>query len=218
MAMTERSKRYNKLKKRISKSIWDAVDVADEIQRDELYLEEYKTFEEFIQAELGYTKTRFYQLMEANAGKKRIEKAASKKSSMLDSKSGFDTVKAEKLKIENVSVRAAEEIGRADEKDVQKIIDKAVEIAHQKDSPLTAKIIKQASKAISEPKSSTNSKQQPQTKQQQVNALRSVALQHYKAAMRAVDDMHNLKNDPGRFKKVAALNVEIQDLVKDGWK
>jgi hypothetical protein len=39
-------------------------------------------------------------------------------------------------------------LGKAADEDVQDIIDKSVEIAHQKDSPLTAAIIKQASNEI----------------------------------------------------------------------
>lgn len=199
-------RRYQELKKLISTNLWDAAGYASEIHDSKLYLEEYETFDEFLKAELGYSRQRFYQLKNANIGKKHLENA-NLVSSMLD----------------KVSVRAAEEIGKADEKDVQKIIDKSVEIAQQQDSPLTAKIIKQAAEEIASPVeeyedvSDEPEPPKPNTKEQ-VSKLRSVALQHYKAAMRAVDDMQAIKKDKASHAIVERENVVIQEAVTEGWK
>ena len=136
-------RRYEELKKTISSNLWQAAEAAEEIQNRKLYLEEYDSFKDFIEAELPFSKQRFYQLLNAKKGQKRLE-TATQKSSMLDFSGPPE--------VADLSVRAAEEIGKADEKDVQKIIDKSVEIAHKKDSPLTAAIIKQASKEIADDK------------------------------------------------------------------
>ena len=53
---------------------------------------------------------------------------------------------------------------------------------------------------------------------EQISNHRSVAMQHYKAAMRAVDDMNRLRRDPDNIKIVETANVTIQDAVKGGWK
>jgi hypothetical protein len=53
---------------------------------------------------------------------------------------------------------------------------------------------------------------------EQISKLRSVAIQHYQAAMRAVDDMNSLQRDKKHLDIVAAANVTIQDAVKGGWK
>jgi len=56
------------------------------------------------------------------------------------------------------------------------------------------------------------------TTKEQVSKLRSVALQHYKAAMRAVDDMQAIKKDKASHAIVERENVVIQDAVTEGWK
>jgi len=134
------NRRYGELKKKIAASLWDAAEAAEEINKNRLYQNEYKTFDDFLSAECGYSRQRFHQLIKANSGRKRLE-SSDNVSSMLD--------KDSKIHPDKLSVRAAEEIGKADERDVQDIIDKSVEIANKTDSPLTAKIIKQASKEIS---------------------------------------------------------------------
>ncbi len=219
-------RRYKTLKERIANSLWDAVDAANEIQEKKLFIEEYKSFDEFIKVELGYTRGRFYQLIDANKGRQRlIESVESKPSApnVVGAQSEFETGKTEKLKIENVSVKAATELGRADEKDVQKIIDKAVEIAVETDSPLTASIVKQASQAVAsssddgEYEDVTDDEPAKVKKEPTFSELKSVAIQHTEAIARAVDRMKNFK--PNK-KKHELLLEYFQDIRKElnDWK
>ena len=163
-----------------------------QIRDQKLYREKWKTFEAYCEERFGIKRSYAHRLIEAVEIK------------MLPM--------GNKIKNE----RQAREVAKAPRRQRNKVVKLADKIATERDQPMTAKVIEEAREIVVE--GEVIKPEKTPTKQQQINSLRSVALQHYKAAMRAVDDMHNLKNDPGRVKKVAALNVEIQDLVKDGWK
>ena len=69
-----------------------------------------------------------------------------------------------------------------------------------------------------EPKADKKKDKPEPTLKEQISSLRSVALQHYRAAMRAVDDLHRLKPDKKTVQIIAAANVTIQDAVERGFK
>ena len=69
-----------------------------------------------------------------------------------------------------------------------------------------------------EPKPDKKQDKPEPTIKEQVSSLRSVALQHYRAAMRAVDDLHRLKPDKDTVQIIAAANVTIQDAVERGFR
>lgn len=160
-----------------------------QIRDQKLYREKWKTFESYCSDRFDFKRSYAHRLIEAVEVK------------MLPM--------GNKIKNE----RQAREVAKAPPKQRNAVVKAAEKIAKETGKTMTAKAIAEAREQIVE-----GDVVKKPTKQEQVNSFRSVALQHYKAAMRAVDDMHHLKNDPGRLKKIAALNVEIQDLVSEGWK
>ena len=177
-----------------------------QIRDDKLYRESWTTFEGYCEDRFEFGRSYAHRLIEAS-----------------------ETVEKVKMlpignKIEIKTETQARELAKVPEENWQEVIDEVAEIQAETGKPSTAKTFKAAAEKVAakdEPlRFSTDEEYEPPkpTTKEQVSKLRSVALQHYKAAMRAVDDMNELKRDRFSHQAVVDHNTMIQDAVTGGWK
>lgn len=126
----ERTK-WRQIKKRIAEnrdSFWLVVEDVRIARKENLFREEYKTFGEFVEAEVGVT-TRYVEMLiaanETRESLKRIEARV-----------------PEAAKV--VNVRPLRELVDVPEDQLEKVIERAAVVASDKSSPMTASVIKQA--------------------------------------------------------------------------
>ena len=170
------------------------------IRDAKLYRDQWKTFEAYVEDQFGFSRPRAYQLIDAVKQVNRVETL----STIVDKN-------AEEV-LPNES--AARALSKVDDEEIQEVLDVVVEDCQATGKPVTGKSIKDAAAKVADKK---KDKPEP-TLKEQISSLRSVALQHYRAAMRAVDDLHRLKPDKKTVQIIAAANVTIQDAVERGFK
>jgi len=167
------------------------------IQQKKLYRDKWRTFEGYAEDVFGLSRPRAYQLIEAVKTREMVENL----STIVD-KNPSEIVPNE---------RTARAIAAVPEEQLQAVLDEVVVQHQETGKPVTGKMVKDAAQKVAE-------KEAPKLDpKEQVRKLKSVVLQHYQAAMRAVDDMQRLRKDPVH-PRIVELNVLIQDEVSKGWK
>ena len=189
------------------KTFIDVGQALEAVRAEKLYRDKWKTFEAYCEDMFELSRNRAYQLIDAAKTVKRLE-------SMETLPKIFG--KNEEVGIDKIipNEHAANVISKVPDDEIQEVLDVVAEDYQATGKPVTGKSIKDAAAKVAEKK---QDKPEPTIKEQ-VSSLRSVALQHYRAAMRAVDDLHRLKPDKDTVQIIAAANVTIQDAVERGFK
>lgn len=202
--------RRKKLESVIQSGLKTFIDVGqalEAVRSEKLYRDKWKTFEAYCEDIFELSRKRAYQLIDAAKTVKRLESMETLPK-ILD--------KNEEVGIDKIipNEHAANVISKVPDDEIQEVLDVVVEAYQATGKPVTGKSIKDAAAKVADKK---QDKPEPTVKEQ-ISKLRSVALKHYQAAMRAVDSLHGLKSDKSTLKIVAEANVTIQDAVKKGFK
>jgi hypothetical protein len=186
--------RYAELKSTIKDGIMGIAEALYEIRESKLYLDEYKSFTEFIECECDYSRQRVYQLIKAVEGQKKL-------TNKLDNAG-------------QVNSRVAAELANVPEEYVQQVMDKATDGGQK---AATASAIKRVSgEIVQDSKPVTSSASTSDTNSEKFRKLRSVAKQHNAAMIRAIDSMNDLILNPGTHRKLVQ-HYEAIDKLLEGW-
>lgn len=191
--------RYASLKAEIKAGLMGVARALLEVRDGKLYEEEYSSFAVFVELECGFTRTRAYQLIETAKGEQKLLEAPSKVGA------------SDEQAPSKVGAKALEAVAKIPDEHVAAVMDKATEGGTK---PATAKEVKRvAAEIVPEPQ---NAPKEPSKRERDTEALRklkSAAKQHNAAMMRAVDDMHAIRHNPGAQREINVLFVKIDDLL-----
>jgi len=183
-------RRYAALKAEIQAGLMNVAAALYEIREKKLYLEEYKTFGDFIENECDYSRPRVYQLIKAVEGQKKL-------STNVD-------------KSEPVNSTVARAVADIPDAHVAAVIEAATEGGTK---PPTAAAVKRVAGEIVTPDVTPQPDETPAAK---FRKLRSVAKQHNAAMIRAIDSMNDLILNPGTHRKLVQ-HYEAIDKLLEGW-
>lgn len=187
-------RRYAALKAEIQAGLMNVAAALYEIREKKLYLEEYKTFGDFIENECDYSRPRVYQLIKAVEGQKKL-------STNVD-------------KSEPVNSTVARAVAAVPDEYVAEVIDAATEGGTK---PATAAAVKRvAGEIVAQPDSPQPAQQPDDSPAAKFRKLRSVAKQHNAAMIRAIDSMNELILNPGTHRKLVQ-HYEAIDKLLEGW-
>jgi hypothetical protein len=187
-------RRYAALKAEIQAGLMNVAAALYEIREKKLYLEEYKTFGDFIENECDYSRPRVYQLIKAFEGQKKL-------STNVD-------------KSEPVNSTVARAVAAVPDEHIAAVIEAATEGGTK---PATAAAVKRVAGEIVAQQDSPQTPQQPDdTPAARFRKLRSVAKQHNAAMIRAIDSMNDLILNPGTHRKLVQ-HYEAIDKLLEGW-
>ncbi len=191
-------RRYAALKAEIQAGLMNVAAALYEIREKKLYLEEYKTFGDFIENECDYSRPRVYQLIKAVEGQKKL-------STNVD-------------KSEPVNSTVARAVADVPDEHVAEVIDAATEGGTK---PATAAAVKRVAGEIVTPHVTPEvtpdvTPQPDETPAAKFRKLRSVAKQHNAAMIRAIDSMNDLILNPGTHRKLVQ-HYEAIDKLLEGW-
>jgi hypothetical protein len=187
-------RRYAALKAEIQAGLMNVAAALYEIREKKLYLEEYKTFGDFIENECDYGRTRVYQLIKAVEGQKKLCTNVHKS--------------------EPVNSTVARAVAGVPEEHVAAVIDAATEGGTK---PATAAAVKRVAGEIVTPHVTPHVAPQPDDPPAaKFRKLRSVAKQHNAAMIRAIDSMNDLILNPGTHRKLVQ-HYEAIDKLLEGW-
>jgi len=191
-------RRYAALKAEIQAGLMNVAAALYEIREKKLYLEEYKTFGDFIENECDYSRPRVYQLIKAVEGQKKL-------STNVD-------------KSEPVNSTVARAVADIPDAHVAAVIEAATEGGTK---PATAAAVKRVTAEIVTPDVTPHvtphvTPQPDETPAAKFRKLRSVAKQHNAAMIRAIDSMHELIMNPGTHRKLVQ-HYEAIDKLLEGW-
>ena len=191
-------RRYAALKAEIQAGLMNVAAALYEIREKKLYLEEYKTFGDFIENECDYSRPRVYQLIKAVEGQKKL-------STNVD-------------KSEPVNSTVARAVADIPDAHVAAVIEAATEGGTK---PATAAAVKRVAGEIVPPHVTPDvtpdvAPQPDETPAAKFRKLRSVAKQHNAAMIRAIDSMNDLILNPGTHRKLVQ-HYEAIDKLLEGW-
>jgi hypothetical protein len=187
-------RRYTALKAEIQAGLMNVAAALYEIRENKLFLEEYKTFGDFIENECDYSRPRVYQLIKAFEGQKKL-------STNVD-------------KSEPLNSTVARAVAAVPDEHVAAVIEAATEGGT---SPATAAAVKRGAGELVAQQDSQQPAQHPDdTPASKFRKLRSVAKQHNAAMIRAIDSMNDLILNPGTHRKLVQ-HYEAIDKLLEGW-
>jgi hypothetical protein len=187
-------RRYAALKAEIQAGLMNVAAALYEIREKKLYLEEYKTFGDFIENECDYSRPRVYQLIKAVEGQKKL-------STNVD-------------KSEPVNSTVARAVADIPDAHVAAVIEAATEGGTK---PATAASVKRVTAEIVTPDVTPDvTPKSDDTPAAKFRKLRSVAKQHNAAMIRAIDSMNDLILNPGTHRKLVQ-HYEAIDKLLEGW-
>jgi hypothetical protein len=187
-------RRYAALKAEIQAGLMNVAAALYEIREKRLYLEEYKTFGDFIENECDYGRTRVYQLIKAVEGQKKLCTNVHKS--------------------EPVNSTVARAVAGVPEEHVAAVIEAATDGGTK---PATAAAVKRVAGEIVAQQDTPQPAQQPDdTPAAKFRKLRSVAKQHNASMIRAIDSMNDLILNPGTHRKLVQ-HYEAIDKLLEGW-
>jgi len=193
-------KRFDQLRKVATDSMRDWCEALREIRDARLYRAEYDTFEDFCRIEIGKTRQRINQIL--NADLVRME---------LETVPGLERI------LSKTSTGAMEEIAKAPSELRQAVAEKVAAEAEQTGTAPTAAAVKRVAGEIVAQQDSPQPAQQPDdTPSAKFRKLRSVAKQHNAAMIRAIDSMNDLILNPGTHRKLVQ-HYEAIDKLLEGW-
>jgi hypothetical protein len=187
-------RRYAALKAEIQAGLMNVAAALYEIRENKLYLEEYKTFGDFIENECDYSRPRVYQLIKAFEGQKKL-------STNVD-------------KSEPVNSTVARAVAAVPDEHVAAVIEAATDGGTK---PATAAAVKRVAGEIVTPDVTPDvTPKSDDTLAAKFRKLRSVAKQHNAAMIRAIDSMNDLILNPGTHRKLVQ-HYEAIDKLLEGW-
>ena len=193
---SERS-RYLQLKKQMQDGLMQVAEALYEIRECKLYIDEYKTFGDFIENECDYSRPRVYQMIKAVEGQRKLSTIVDKRdpdlSTIVD-------------KNESVNVSVAVEIASIPEQHIPEVIEQATEGGSK---PITAAAVKRVKGEIVNDGLSKRDREI-----EQFRKLRSTSLQHNAAMMRSIDSMNDLRMNPGSHRKLIQMFEKIDEILR----
>jgi hypothetical protein len=194
------SRKYVALKQAMRQGVMAWAEAVYEIKVGKLWQDEYKTFDDFIEGESDYSRSRVYQLLEAVEGQRKL------------STSTFVDI------AEPVNSTVARAVSKVPDEYVAEVMDRATEGGTK---PATAAAVKRVAGEIVTPDVTPHvtphvTPQPDETPASKFRKLRSVAKQHNAAMIRAIDSMNDLILNPGTHRKLVQ-HYEAIDKLLEGW-
>ncbi len=190
------SRKYAALKQAMRQGVMAWAEAVYEIKIGKLWQDEYKTFDEFIEGESDYSRSRVYQLLEAVEGQRK-----------LSTSTNVDIA-------EPVNSTVARAVAKVPEEHVAAVMNKATEGGTK---PATAAAVKRVAAEIV-PETPQTAKE-PSKRERDLEAFRkakSAAKQHNGAMVRFIDTMNELRTNPGLHRK-ALQHFEALDKIFGEW-
>jgi hypothetical protein len=187
------SRKYVALKQAMRQGVMAWAEAVYEIKVGKLWQDEYKTFDDFIESESDYSRSRVYQLLEAVEGQRK-----------LSTSTNVDIA-------EPVNSTVARAVAKVPEEHVAAVMDKATEGGTK---PATAAAVKRVAAEIV-----PETAPEPSKRERDLEAFRkakSAAKQHNGAMVRFIDTMQGLRMNPGLHRK-ALQHFEALDKIFSEW-
>jgi hypothetical protein len=188
------SRKYAALKEAMQQGVMAWAEAVYEIKAGKLWQDEYGSFDEFIENECDYSRTRIYQLLKAVEGQRKLCTNVHKP--------------------EPVNSNVARAVASVPEEHVAAVMDKVTEGGTK---PATAAAVKRvAAEIVPE---SPQTAPEPSKRERDLEAFRkakSAAKQHNGAMVRFIDTMNELRTNPGLHRK-ALQHFEGLDKIFSEW-
>lgn len=191
------TRNYARLKDAMRQGVMAWANAVYEIKVGKLWQDEYKTFDDFIEGESDYSRSRVYQLLEAVEGQRKIS-------------TNVDIA-------EPVNSTVARAVAKVPEEHVAAVMDAATEGWTK---PATAAAVKRvAAEIVPESTESPTTQREPSKREKDLEAFRkakSAAKQHNGAMVRFIDTMNGIRLNPGAHRK-ALQYFEGLDKILTEW-